>query len=193
MSAFLLKRMLPFVLTLLVGAGLVYVLRQRRQQARLRAEAPTVTTTRTVVSTPTPPTRPLPEIHILSTNLVEENIKYTPPNRAWHDLQVLYPPGVLYTKGERKPYRQGVMQVNVLFGADGEISEIEPRRKRVDCSPLCLPATGNVVEIDPTAEQSQEYVAAARAAVKQIKFVPFTSDGQFVPTHGLIECVFRLD
>ena len=191
MGSFLLKRVLPFALALLVGVGLVYVIRTQRQRAR-EANRPAPISARPAAPELAQPTRPLPEIHILSTNLIEENIRYTSENRAWQDLQVLDPPGVLYTKAARKSYKQGVMQVSVLFGADGAIAEIEPKRKRDDCG-ACLPTTGNVVEIDPAAEQARAYVAAACAAVKQIKFVPCKSAGQPVPTHGLIECVFRLD
>ena len=189
MRAYMLKGILPFALTLLVGVVLVQWLRHHRQSAQPPAAPPTAQKVEYVASLDL---TARPELHVLSTNLVEENVRYTRDGRAWTDLQVLEPPGVLYTKAERKSYRQGVMQVRVLFGADGTVSQIEPLRKRDDCG-ACLPAQGNVSEIDPTAEQSRAYVAAATAAVRQIKFVPCKSAGQFVPTHGLIECVFRLD
>jgi hypothetical protein len=124
--------------------------------------------------------------------LIDENIKYAGHGHTWQDLQVLAPTGVLHTKATRKDYKQGVLQLSVLFGEHGEISEIKPLTKRTDCGD-CLPLGNNIVFIKPDDPAARPYVEAATQAVKQIKFIPCQSDGKPVSTHGFVECVFRMD
>ncbi|MGA9994608.1 MAG: hypothetical protein WBP93_04290 [Pyrinomonadaceae bacterium] len=130
----------------------------------------------------------LPEMHVLSTNLIDENIAYQAGGK-FEDVKILYPEGVLYTKASVKKYRQCVMQLSFKFDADGAISEITPLSKRVMCGD-CLPVGGNVVWIDPNSPDAGKLREAAVKAVEQIKFTPFRSGGKPVPVHGFVEAVF---
>ncbi|HYX42340.1 MAG TPA: hypothetical protein VE821_11615, partial [Pyrinomonadaceae bacterium] len=105
--------------------------------------------------------------------------------------RVISPPGPHYAAVKPKDYKQGVLQLNFLFGADGTISEITPLAKPQDCS-ICLHSP-NVVAIDPRDPRWSEQVKAATEAVQRIKFEPGTLGGRPVAMHGLAECIFRLD
>ena len=188
MRSLLFKVLLPFAVTLAVGMALVVFIHHRQQ-----GQQPTNINANSQRATPQPsPALALPEIHVLSTNLIEENMKYAGAGHTWQDLKVLAPSGVLYTKATRKDYKQGVLQVSVLFNANGEITEIKPLTKRTDCGD-CLSPSNNVVFIKPDDPSSRPYVEAATETVKQIKFIPCQSDGKPVATHGFVEFVFRLD
>src|SRR5205085_9618259 len=187
MRSFLFKVLLPFVVTLAVGMALVVLIRHRQQGQQ---RAPNTNANGQRATAAPSPALALPEIHVLSTNLIDENMKYAGVGHTWQDLKVLTPAGVLYTKATRKDYKQGVLQVNVLFGANGEITEIKPLTKRTDCGD-CLSLGNNIVFIKPDDPASHPYIEAATEAVKQINFIPCQSDGKPVPTHGFIECVFR--
>ena len=189
MRSFLFKVLLPFAVTLAVGMALVALIRHRQQGQ----QPATNTNANGQRTTPQPsPALALPEIHVLSTNSIDENVKYAGKGHTWQDLQVLAPSGVLHTKATRKDYKQGVLQVSVLFSENSEIAEIKPLTKRTDCGD-CLSPSANVVFIKPDDPASHPYIEAATEAVKQIKFIPCQSDGKPVATHGLVECVFRLD
>jgi hypothetical protein len=154
---------------------------------------------------------PVPELHVLSTNMIDENVMYADGGRKQNaDVKILSPLDSQYTQAVAKPGKQGVLQLRVKFEADGSISDITPLAKRSLCG-ICLlpdieakaispdlPKTRKrdgveVVGLDPTLSQSRDLVDAAVAAVKRINFIPFQSEGKAVPTHGLVECVFRLD
>lgn|GEM_PF-2991057 len=186
---YLLKSFLPFVLALLAGVALVYFLRERKAHTQPAAPPNAQRVEYGVLGGDLAAPA---ELHVLSTNLIDENVKYAGAGHVWKDLQVLSPPGVLYTAAKPQRYRQGVLQLRALFNADGTVTEIEPLAKRAVCG-TCLPKGERVTEIDLNAPESRPRVAAAVLAVRQIKFVPCQSDGRPVPTHGLIECVFRLD
>ncbi|HVS21717.1 MAG TPA: hypothetical protein VHD88_07700 [Pyrinomonadaceae bacterium] len=148
---------------------------------------------------------------MLSTNMIDENVMYADGGRRKNaDVRILFPPNSQYTQAVARPGKQGVLQLRVKFEADGSISEITPLAKRSICDICLLPDNEakvispdlpktrkrdgiEVVGIDPTSPQSRELVEAAAEAVKQINFIPFQSEGKPVPTHGLVECVFRLD
>jgi len=154
---------------------------------------------------------PVPELHVLSTNMIDENVMYADGGRKPSaDVRILSPPDSQYTQAVAKPGKQGVLQLRVKFEADGSISEVSPLAKRSICSICLLPDNEaklispdlpktrkrdgiEVVGIDPAMPQSHDLVDAAVAAVKRINFIPFQSEGKPVPTHGLVECVFRLD
>ena len=154
---------------------------------------------------------PVPEVHVLSTNMIDENVTYADGGRKQNaDVKILSPPDSQYTQAVARPGKQAVLQLRVKFDADGSISEITPLAERSLCG-ICLlpddeakaispelPKTRKrdgveVLGIDPTLPQSRDLVHAAVAAVKQINFIPFQSEDKPVPTHGLVECVFRLD
>jgi hypothetical protein len=154
---------------------------------------------------------PVGELHVLSTMMMDENVMNLAGGRKKEsDVKILLPPNSQYTQAVAKPGKQGVLQLSVKFEADGSISEITPLATRNICS-ICLlpddeakaispdlPKTRKrdgieVVGIDPTLPQSRDLVEAAVEAVKQISFIPFQGEGRPMATHGLVECVFRLD
>lgn len=85
------------------------------------------------------------------------------------------------------------MQVKFLFGADGRIDEVAPMATRTDCSLCLMDADRKVTWLDPRDPAARDFVEAAMAAVREIKFVPAKVDGRPYPTHGFAECEFRLD
>jgi hypothetical protein len=154
---------------------------------------------------------PVAELHVLSTRMMDENVMNLAGGRKKEsDVKILLPPNSQYTQAVAKPGKQAVLQLSVKFEADGSISDITPLAIRSLCG-ICLlpddeakaispdlPKTRKrdgieVVGIDPTLPQSRDLVEAAVEAVKQISFIPFQSEGRPMATHGLVECVFRLD
>jgi hypothetical protein len=154
---------------------------------------------------------PVGELHVLSTMMKDENVMNLAGEiKKESDVKILLPPNSQYTQAVAKPGKQAVLQLSVKFEADGSISDITPLAIRSVCS-ICLlpddeakaispdlPKTRKrdgieVVGIDPTLPQSRDLVEAAVEAVKQISFIPFQSEGRPMATHGLVECVFRLD
>jgi hypothetical protein len=137
------------------------------------------------------PARELPELRVLSPMLMEEVRVFQSGGGTYETPRILAPEGAHYAAPERKAYRQGVLQLNFLFGADGSISQITPLVKRHDCG-ICTQGA-NVVGIDPRESRWTEQVEAAKEAVGRIRFVPGTHDGRPAGMHGLAECVFKLD
>ncbi|HVG29978.1 MAG TPA: hypothetical protein VM864_09790 [Pyrinomonadaceae bacterium] len=182
----LIKRVLPFMLALLVGVAAFsvahYKLRRTRETSAPQG-APVATEAQAEP-------RELPELHVLSPMLMEEVLEYE-RRGGYETPRITFPEGVQYSSAKRRPYRQGVLQLNFLFGADGTISEIVPLAKRHDCG-VCLRGP-NVVVIDPRDPRWSEQVEAAKLAVARLKFAPGTSAGQPAGMHGLAECVFRLE
>lgn len=178
----ILKRVLPFAIALIVGfalGSLSGLIRQR--DARQHEEAVAKT------STATDP-RLVPEVYVLSPIMIDECIKFEKTG-GYEGFKVLSPESARNMPAKIRNEKQGVVQFNVQFGADGTISEITPRAKRVDCGD-CLPRDKRVIEIDPNAPQSRERIEAAVEAIKRIRFIPFQSAGQYISSHGLVECVF---
>jgi hypothetical protein len=119
------------------------------------------------------------------------------PYGTYEAAQIVSPPGVAYVPAQPREYRQGVLQVNFLFGTDGEIRDVATVEKRVLCGP-CLEGekmthSERVVHIDERHPRHGEFLAAAAAALTQIEFIPARVAGRPYPTHGFAECVFRLD
>src|SRR5436305_4792202 len=203
------KLFIPFVLALAAAvlAASVVIIKSHRQRQNSSS-----TESSSTFSAPREDKRtPAPELHILSTNLIDENVMYADGGRRQSaDVRILSPPDSQYTQAVAKPGKQGVLQLSLKFEADGSISEIAPLAKRSLCGICLLPDDEakvisqdlaktrkrdgiEVIGVDPRAPQSRELVDAAVAAVKRISFIPFQSEGKPVPTHGLVECVFRLD
>ena len=194
MFSCLVKRVLPFTLALLVGAGLAaYFTRQRRLEPPATVKPNKMAVQ--MADDPTSPTRDLPAVHVLSVELVTENMLYADGGRKrWSSVLILDPPNSQYVPAKVTGREQGVMQLTLRFGANGEISEISPlpRAKRHDCG-ICLSPVGKVVYLEPNLPQSRELTEAAIEAVRRIRFIPEQSEGVPVPTHGIVECVFHLD
>lgn len=209
MRAHLLRRVLPFVLTLLVGVASGSLLKHGRRHHDAAhpcyggyyqgggdgstAHASGVRQELSGGSLPLGKTeqRELPEVHLLSPMLMEEVHVFKLSGGGYEGARVTSPQVSQYTGATPKDYKQGVLQVGFYFGADGTISEIEPLAKPYVCS-ICLQGA-NVVKIDPRDPQSRAFVEAAEEAVRRIKFEPGTLGGQPVGMHGTVECVFRLD
>ncbi len=182
-----LKRFLPFALAFLVGvAAFSLFLSVRRERARREVRLIQVTRTVPVVIGE----RELPELRVLSPMMMDEVLEFE-RHGSYESPRIISPPGPHYALPPRRDYRQGVLQLNFLFGADGRISEITPRDKPYVCG-VCLQGP-NVVRIDPRDPRSRELVEAAKEAVARIKFEPGTNVGRPVGMHGTAECVFRLD
>ncbi len=199
-----LERFLPFVLAMCIGIATASLFAHWTKQRVWFATHPPA-----VISVP-PSTRQQaqPELYVLSTDLIDENIRHTGGGKTFQNVEILSPVGAQYTPATPKYTKQGVLQLRVKFEADGTISEITPLNKRHLCGRCLLTSEdakvftphapqardrGNeVIGIDPNSPQSRELTEAAVKAVKQIKFIPFQSEGRFVSTHGLVECVFPL-
>ena len=192
------KRALPFAAALAVGVGLTIFVDFKRL---LTSGGPGVKVTEAQPSAwvPTPlPTvhRELPSVHVLSPMLMSE-VQMMELLGEYEGARVLSPPGVAYVPATRKDYRQGVLQVNFLFGTDGEIHDVTLVERRVMCS-ICLEGekmvhSEMVVRIDERHPRFSEFMEAAAAALKRIEFIPARVAGHPYPTHGFAECVFRLD
>jgi hypothetical protein len=183
----LLKRVLPFMLALLVGIAAFLVVRFKAGYAPPKSAPQGASAAPVAKAEP----RELPEVHVLSPMLMSEVLEFERAGGGYEAARVLSPPGSQYTAAKVRDYRQGVLQLEFLFGADGTISEVAPPVKRHDCS-LCL-SGANVTQIDPRDPRWSEQVEAAKAAVSRIAFVPGTNGGRPVGMHGLAECVFRLE
>jgi len=195
------KRVLPFAVALAVGVGLTLFADSKRL---LTSGGPDVKVAESQppaagawVPTPLPTVhRELPEIHVLSPMLMSE-VQIMELLGEYEGAQILSPPGVAYTVATPKDYRQGVLQVNFLFGTDGNIHDVTPVERRVICS-ICLEGekmvhSEMVVRIDERHPRFGEFMEAAAAALKRIEFIPARVAGHPYPTHGFAECVFRLD
>src|SRR2546421_4025141 len=165
MRSFLFKVLLPFAVTLAVGMALVVFIRQR-QQAQQPATSTNANSQR---ATPQPsPALALPEVHVLSPMLMSEVLEFERRGGGYEGARVISPPGPHYAAVKPKDYKQGVLQLNFLFGADGTISEITPLAKPQDCS-ISLHSP-NVGPIDPPDPRWSVQVKAATEAVQRIKF-----------------------
>ena len=194
MRSCVLKKILPFALTFVAGTALLALPDLITLSVdEPRAEIQTAPFDSTGASDARRLSAP-PKIHVLSVDLIDENIAYAGGGKAFESVQIIHPPDSQYVPAKVKDYRQGVMQVSLRFGEDGVISEITPLpySRRHDCG-ICLRPGEKVSYIDPNAPDSSELTRSAVEAVKQIRFIPEQSEGRAVPTHGLVECVFRLD
>lgn len=128
---------------------------------------------------------------MLSPMLMAEVREFELRGGGYEGARIIAPAGVHYAVVKPKGYKQGVLQLKFLFGADGTISEITALVKPQDCS-ICLHGA-NVVPLDPRDQRWHEQVKAATEAVRRIRFEPGTLGGRPVGMHGLAECIFRLD
>jgi len=195
---------LACALAVAVLAASVVIIKSRRKQKLARTESSSA-----LIAPREDKRTPAPELHVLSTAIIGE-VMFAGGGQEQADVKILSPPDSQYTQAVAKPGKQGVLQLSLKFEADGSISEIVPLAERSLCG-ICLlpddeakaisrdlPKTRKrdgieVIGIDPTAPQSRELVEPAVAAVKQITFIPSQSEGKPVPTHGFVECVFRLN
>ena len=195
------KRVLPFAAALAVGVGLTLLVDFRRL---LTGGGPDVVPSESQTSAPSAwvpaplPTvhRELPEIHVLSPMLMSE-VQIMELLGEYEGARILPPHDAAYSQAQRKNYKQGILQVNFLFGTDGQIRDVVPVEKRVLCGP-CLEGdkwvhSEMVVHIDERHPRLGEFVEAATDALKRIEFTPAKVAGHPYPTHGFAECVFRLD
>src|SRR5438874_4215695 len=204
------KLVIPFAFAIAAGvlaASVVIIVKSARQRQDLSRTEGSSTRSASREDKITP----VPELHVLSTNMIDENVMYADGGRKQNaDVRILSPPDSQYTRAVAKPGKQGVLQLSLKLEADGSISEIAPLAKRSLCGICLLPDDEakvisqdlaktrkrdgvEVIGVDPRTPQSRELVDVAVAAVKRISFIPFQSEGKPVPTHGLVECVFRLD
>lgn len=184
-----LQKLLPFALGLLIGgaaAGFVAWRRAGSAGAEQLASPP--------AEAALPPAQyELPRVRVLSMMTMDEVMSVQQTGRRIEEAMILHPPGVQYARAQAQGYRRGVMQVKFLFGADGRIDEVAPMATRTDCSPCLMDADPKVVWLDPRDPKARDFVSAAVAAVREIKFIPAKVDGRPYPTHGFAECEFRLD
>lgn len=195
------KRVLPFAAALAVGVGLTFFVDLRRL---LTSGGPDVVPAESQTPAPSAwvpaplPTvhREPPEIHVLSPMLMSE-VQIMELLGEYEGARILPPHDAVYSQAKRQNYKQGVLQVNFLFGTDGKIYDVVPVEKRVLCGP-CLEGekmvhSEKVVRIDERHPRFSEFTEAAAAALKRIEFTPAKVAGHPYPTHGFAECVFRLD
>jgi hypothetical protein len=195
------KRGLPFAAALAVGVGLTVLADFDRLPTTGGPAVEVVESCAPAPSAWVPAPMPTvhrepPEVHVLSPMLMSE-VQMLELLGRYEAAYVVSPPGAGYTAATRKDYRQGVLQVNFLFGTDGKISDVEPVEKRVMCG-LCLEGdrwvhSEKVTHIDKSDPRLREYVDAAAEALGRVEFVPTKVAGRPYPTHGFAECVFRLD
>ncbi|HEX8162968.1 MAG TPA: hypothetical protein VF538_13945 [Pyrinomonadaceae bacterium] len=186
-SMWFLKRFLPFALSLLAGVAAFSLAHHERRRTPETSAPRMMTVAHEAQAGP----REMPELHVLSVMKMSEVREFELRGGGYVGARVLSPPGSQYTAAEAKDYRRGVLQLEFLFGADGTISEVTPPPKRHDCG-LCLSGR-NVVLIDPRDVRWGGQLRAAEEAVGRIEFVPGALGGRPVGTHGIAECVFRLD
>jgi hypothetical protein len=151
---------------------------------------------RTMTTTTPSAGRESPSVHVLSPMLMSE-VMVMERIGEYEAARILSPPGVAYVPAQPREYRQGVLQVNFLFGMDGKISGVVPVERRVMCGP-CLEGDKwvrgeKVVSIERGHPRFAEFLEAAAAALGRIEFVPAKVAGTPYPTNGFAECVFRLD
>lgn len=182
-----LQKLLPFALGLVVGGAAVGFVAWR-----LMSDADAQLVASPAQSPPPPAPYELPRVRVLSVQTMNETLIAQKAGWEIEGARVLHPSDAQYAPAEARDYRRGVMQLTFLFGADGRIDEIAPIAKRVDCGP-CLPVGGNVAWLDPRDPRARDFVEAATAAIREIKFVPAKVEGRPYPTHGFAECEFRLD
>jgi len=133
------KVVIPFALAVavavLAGSVVLIVKSHRLRQNLSRTESSSA------FSAPREDKRtPVPELHVLSTNMIDENVMYADGGRRQNaDVKILSPPNSQYTQAVTKPGKQGVLQLRVKFEADGSISEVSPLAKRSICSICLLP------------------------------------------------------
>jgi hypothetical protein len=198
-----LRRVLPFAFGLAAGVALAALAGREGGRPAACDEARPADSRAAGAWVPTPlPTvhRELPEVHVLSPMLMSEVFdieRRYGRGTKYEAARIVWPHGVAYTAARAREYRQGVLQVNFLFGADGKISEVTPVERRVQCG-LCLEwdrqvHSEKVVRIGPDDPRLREYLEAAAEALRRIEFVPTTVNGEPYPTHGFAECVFRLE
>ena len=184
-----LKKLLPLALGLVVGGAAVGFVVWRRAGS---ADAGRAATPPAQAALP-PVQYELPRVRVLSMMMMDEVMSVQQTGRRIEEAVILHPPGIQYARAEARDYKRGVMQLRFLFGADGEIDEVAPMARRTDCSPCLMDADPKVVWLDPRDPKARDLVAAAMAAVREIKFVPAKVDGRPYPTHGFAECEFRLE
>ena len=194
------KRVLPFAAALAVGVGLTIFVDFKSLLTGggpgVRTAGPQAPAPAAWVPTPLPTVhRELPSVHILSPMLMSE-VQIIELLGEYEGAGVISPLEAAFG-AKLKDYKQGVLQVNFLFGTDGKIYDVVPVEKRVLCS-SCLEGdkwvhSEKVVHIGPDDPRIREYVAAAAEALKRVEFTPTKVAGHPYPTHGFAECVFRLD
>src|SRR5881275_185871 len=107
MRSLLLKGLLPFALTLVVGMALVVFIRHRQQAQQMRnANA------NSQRATPAPsPVLALPEVHVLSPMLMSEVREFELRGGNYVGARVISPPGPHFAAVKPKDYKQGVLQL----------------------------------------------------------------------------------
>jgi len=179
-----LRKLLPFALGLVVGGAAVGFVAWRRADDAGAGRA---------VSQSQPAQYELPKVRVLSALTIDETLNIQSKGVEWEAARVLHPHGAQYALAEARDYRRGVVQVKFLFGADGRIDEVAPMARRTDCGLCLMYVDRNVEWLDPRDPAARDFVEAAMAAVREIKFVPAKVNGRPYPTHGFAECEFRLD
>lgn len=173
------KRILPFTLTFVIGAGLGgfaglfksrgveverttqltlgsgrscdYKSRRRGHHGAARAEASART-------------------NVVATQSFPADSAMFERGSEWRPVTVVSSPDPTYPRAARRYRTEGVVRLSVLFGADG--------KTKVEDVVSALP--------DGLTEAAEE---AARA----IEFTPATLGGKPVSTHGVVDCIFELD
>ncbi|MCA1633637.1 MAG: energy transducer TonB [Acidobacteria bacterium] len=108
-------------------------------------------------------------VNIIATESFPADTTMYERRSGWQPVSILWKPDLPYTRRARHNERQGVVRLSVVFGADGKTKLEE------------------VVSTLPDGLTEE-----AAAAVRAIEFSPATLDGVPVSTHGIVDCIFEL-
>jgi hypothetical protein len=185
-----LKRVLPFTLTFLVGAGLggfIGLFKSAKVEEPSRAYVMTRDVGRGCASrrgvsrwawsagqhsredlSRSGDTRS--RMSVVATQSYPADSAMFKRGSEWQPVNILWSPDPAYTSLARRNETQGVVRLQVVFGDDG--------KTKIEEVVSTLP--------DGLTQEASE-------AVRAIEFTPATLSGKPVSTHGVIDCIFELE
>jgi TonB family protein len=183
----MLKRILPFIVTLIIGVALgsfvnlvrprteisprpFWSVRSHPRQCAYRRRSFTAGSLRSSDTTHVGERRTHTETQVLAPQIFPTDSSMYGRPRESRPMEILFTPAPLYTDAAREAGITGVVSLRVVFNASGQVTEIDPM--------MTLP---------------YGLTEQAVSAVEQIEFTPATLEGRAVSTHGTVNCVFRLD
>jgi TonB family protein len=110
------------------------------------------------------------QTHVITTQVNPADTPMYEQRDIWEPVKVLRSPDPSYTRRARRNGTEGVVRFTVIFGEDG--------KAKVEEVVSALP--------DGLTEEATE-------AVRAIEFTPATLGGRPVSTHGVVDCIFQLD
>ncbi len=178
-----LKRLLPFTLTFIIGAGLggfVGLFKSDKVEKNSRSYLTTrdfgrgcSSRKRAWVGRYEMPGADGPQaqgrVNVVATQSFPSDSRMFVQESSPQPVRIFRTPAPLYTRSARRNGTQGVVRLSVIFGADGQT--------KIEQVVSALP--------DGLTEQATE-------AVRRIEFTPATLGGEPVSTHGVVDCVFEL-